>query len=128
MGRMDKKICLDTDVSIAIINGEERVINLLNGLHNLEVYITSITAFELLLREKRLDVAKRFVEKAKTIPFRNIDAIKSSAIFKDLKEQGTIIDFRDIFIASICISDDCPLATFNKKHFKRIKGLKLVDF
>jgi len=58
-----------------------------------------------------------FDEKAATI---------SSKIFKELNESGNFIGISDTFIAGICLANDCALATFNKKHFERVKKLKIV--
>lgn len=37
-----------------------------------------------------------------------------------------MIEFRDIFIAATCIVNGLPIVTLNKKHFKRIAGLKII--
>lgn len=124
---MDTKICLDTDIAIAIINGDKRVEQLIPRLSNYPVYLTAITVFELLLRETRLDIVKRFINDSEIIPFKEKEAIKASSVFKELKKKGLLVDMRDIFIAASCIANDCPLLTFNKKHFENIKELKLFD-
>ncbi len=123
---MDTKICLDTDIAIGIINGDKRLESLISKLPDYDICITSITVFELLLRETKLDIAKRFVNDSEIIHFKEREAIISSSIFKDLKRKGSIIEIRDIFIASSCIANNLPLATLNKKHFERIKELRLV--
>lgn len=125
---MDTKVCLDTDICVGIINGDKRLENLIKKLHNYDVLLTAITVFELLLRETKLPIAKRFINEARIIPFKSLEAIKSSYIFKDLKKRGLLVDIRDIFIAASCISNNCSLITFNKKHFERIKELKLFEF
>lgn len=57
----------------------------------------------------------------------NADASKEVAkIFNRLRSKNQIIEFRDIFIAAICISNNLPLKTFNLKHFSRIEDLDLV--
>ena len=125
---MDQKICLDTDVCIAILKEDKSVKGFLDDLSDCEGYLSSITVFELLLRDTNLDVVKRFIESIQIIEFTKLDGIKSSSIFKDLKKRGLLIDIRDVFIASSCLSNHLILATFNKKHFERIKGLKLYNF
>ncbi len=37
-----------------------------------------------------------------------------------------MIEFRDIFIAATCLVYELPILTFNKRHFKRIKGLEIL--
>lgn len=125
---MDAKICLDTDIAIGIINGDKRLEKLMQKLPDYDVCITSITVFELLLRETNLDVAKRFINDLEIIQFKEREAIKASSMFKELKKKGSLIDIRDIFIAACCIVDNSSLVTFNKKHFERIKELRLIDY
>lgn len=125
---MDTKICLDTDIAIGIINGDKRLEKLIQKMPDYDVCITSITVFELLLRETNLDVAKRFVNDSEIIHFKDREAIKASSIFKDLKKEGSLIDIRDIFIAASCIVNNLPLVTFNKKHFERIKELNVETY
>ncbi len=125
---MDTKICLDTDIAIGIINGDKRLEKLIQKMPDYDICITSITVFELLLRETNLDVAKRFVNDSEIIHFNDREVIKASSIFKDLKKKGSLIDIRDIFIAASCIVNNIPLVTFNKKHFERIKELDIEPY
>ena len=75
---------------------------------------------------------KKKEEPVKRIGFNQINIFvdeetrKFSEISRDLKRKGISIDFRDLFIASICIVNNCNLATFNKKHFEHTKDLELV--
>jgi len=61
--------------------------------------------------------------------FDNKALIKASEIYASLKKKGKLIDERDLMIGAICISNNLPLATLNKKHFNRLKqyGLKMID-
>jgi len=126
---LEQKVCIDTDVAIAILNGEERVENIIKRIENYEVFISSISFFELLLRKTNLDRIEELRNNVNLLDFDENAARKASLIFKELKEKGNIVDFRDIFIASMSIVNNCILITFNKKHFQRIKefGLMLLD-
>ncbi len=128
METVEQKVCLDTDTAIAILNGEDRVRKLLDSITNAEIFFSTVTLFELLLRETNLHSIETLREKGKLLEFNEAAARKASSILKELKKRGNIIDLRDLFIASICIAHECPLATFNKKHFERIKefGLRLL--
>ena len=125
---MGQNVCLDTDVVIAILNNEERALNVINFIHSSEIFITVITLFELLLRETNLDKIEVFRNHVKILDFDETASRKASLILKELKKTGKIIEFRDLFIASICITNNCELATFNKRHFERIGELNLGDF
>ncbi len=67
---------------------------------------------------------------------RNMEIIssdeKSAEIFgmikADLEKQGTPLDDFDIMIASCALVHNLTLVTNNIKHFKRIDGLRLVNW
>lgn len=123
---MGQKICLDSDVIISILNNERRAQFAIDKIENSEIFISTITLFELLLRETNLDQIEIFRSKVNVLYFDELSSRKASLIHKELKKNGSFIDFRDLFIASSCIVNDCSLLTFNIKHFERIKNLKLI--
>lgn len=122
---MDKKVCLDTDVCIAILKKDSRVKNLLVRLAKTEVAITTVTLFELRLRTTHLDDIERFVEHFDILPFDAFSAEKASNIFKERKKKGRMVDIRDTFIAGTVIAHGCVFATMNEKHFRGITGLEM---
>ena len=124
---MAEKICLDTDVCIGIINGEPRVEKLRGLIFDAEVFVASVTVFELYLRLTNLDKVANFLANASLISFDSRCAVQASNIYKELKSKGAIIEFRDVFIASSAMINSCALATFNNKHFSKIKGLNLLN-
>lgn len=125
---MDTKICLDTDVSIEILKNTTTASKLLDLTKDSEVYITTISIFELLLRETNLDVIEKLLSKTAVLDFSEFSARKAAEIFKDLKRKGQMIPLRDLLIASTTIANNCTLATLNIKDFKNIKDLKLFNF
>ena len=48
------------------------------------------------------------------------------SISLQLKRENKMIDVSDILIASTAIVNNLPLATLNRNHFERIRGLRLV--
>ncbi|MBI2598225.1 MAG: type II toxin-antitoxin system VapC family toxin [Candidatus Diapherotrites archaeon] len=124
---MDKKICLDTDLCIEIIKGNPLVESFIEDFWEFAVFISSVTVFELFLRETDIGQVKNFVDCFNVLDFDEFCAVKASDIFKELKKRGKLVDFRDIFIAASSINYGCELATFNLKHFENIKELKLVN-
>jgi len=53
-------------------------------------------------------------------------AVKAAQIYHSLKSNNQLIEFRDIFIAATCVVNDQPIVMLNKKHFQRIREIKLV--
>ena len=125
---MDTKICLDTDVSIEILKNTAKASKLLDLTKDSEVYITTISVFELLLRETNLDAIEKLLLRTTILDFSELSARKAAEIFKDLKGKGQLMPLRDLLIASIAIANNCTLATLNVKDFENIKDLKLLNF
>ena len=123
---MDQKICLDTDFIIDLIKSKDKRDLMLGKYVLSRVYTTAINVFELHLRNVNLEEIDEFLNKISIIDFDTSSAVIASGIYKELKSSGTLIEFRDIFIAAICINHNCELATLNKKHFSRIKNLKII--
>ena len=123
---MEQKICLDTDICIEILKENLSYEGLFDKFSSSDVFITSITLFELSLRDFNLADVEKFARYFTTLVFDDNCAIKGSEIAKDLKKKGKIIDFRDVFIAAICIVNDRSLLTLNRKHFENIDELKLL--
>ena len=124
---MEQKICLDSDICIEILKKNPFYERMFDKFHYSDVFISSITVFELFLRNFNLFDVKRFIEYFKVLPFDDSCAIKGSEIMKDLKGRGKVVDFRDVFIASTCIVNDCSFLTLNTKHFENMKGLRLIE-
>ena len=98
------------------------------------MYITIINLYELVRgdvlagyegKKSKEDYEKVFY----ILPLDNNSIIVASRIWSDLRKKGELLDERDLLIGAICISNELPLATLNKKHFKRLEeyGLRIID-
>lgn len=123
---MDRQVFLDTDVSIDIIHGKPEVSGQLELLHGDRVFISVITLFELQLRRTNLFAVEIFRDKVEVVDLDEISARQASIIWKELESRGKPIPFNDIFIAATCMTNNAVLWTKNRKHFQKIKGLKLL--
>lgn len=124
---MAEKVCLDTDICIAIVKGDPKAGKLGDLIGSSKLFVTSITVFELYLRNNNLHEIDSFLDGMVVLNFDEECARKASSIYKKLRADGKLLEFRDIFLASISIINNCSLATFNKKHFSRIPNLKLFN-
>lgn len=124
---MDKRLCLDTDVCIEILKNSERIKKLFETESGSQIFVSTITIFELLLRKTNLNVVEDFLNLVNKLPVDENVARLASILFKDLKDKNTTIEIRDLFIAACTIANDCYLATFNKKDFSKIKGIRLIE-
>jgi len=131
-----KEICIDTDVLVDFLKKKEPSSSAYEHWRKkASVVVTSITAFELLfgsrlssLRERRRhDEASSLVEQHSVLPFDKSAAEKASEIGAELRRTGKEIEIRDLFNASICLSQGIPMLTRNKVHYQRIAGLAMLD-
>ena len=127
-------VCLDSDIIINFLRKEKNALNLFEKFKSEdEAFITtSINSFELLKgipKSSNMDKTRvlEFINNFEILNFDFESSKKAAEIFEDLKSKGDMIDFADIMIASIAITNDEDLITANLSHFKRIKELKLQE-
>lgn len=94
----------------------------------MDLFITSITRYELLIGartpEKVKDV-ELLTEDLGILDFDKRASEQAAIIYHQLRKINKLIEFRDIFIAAICMVNQLPLYTLNTKHFERVEGLEL---
>jgi len=126
-----KAICVDTDVIVDYLRGREPSRSAFTKWRKkAEIYITSITAFELLLgaslsskKERRIIEVESLLNQHSILSFTHESARKAAEKGADLRAKGIPIEIRDLFNASICLTRKTPILTKNKTHYQRIKDL-----
>ena len=88
--------------------------------------VSSLTVFELCLRDNNIEPVKDFLDNVEIIQFGGFESMLAAELHKQLKRKGKICQINDVFIAATAITNNCALATLNKKHFKNINGLKII--
>lgn len=131
-------ILIDSSILIAYERGQMDVAPRVAGRENEEVFLSAISASELLHGAHRAsDPAVRvrrmaFVEAILTrFPVLEIDletARAHAALWSDLAQRGQMIGAHDAWIASICIARNLTLATASTREFKRVAGLHIEDW
>jgi predicted nucleic acid-binding protein len=122
---MDRKICIDSDVLISLLNKEQKTKELLESL-DADFYLTSVNAFEIWYGRKKSELVFEVLESFNILDLDKNSAKLAGDILRELKNKGEIIDLKDVFIGAICIKNDVSLLTYNKKHFERLKKFGLV--
>ncbi len=127
--------CLDSDVLIDFLRNKKEVVSKIDKIrvNGEKLSTTSVNSFELFKgipyqSKVSIEAIKGFLANLKIYNFNYSASEKSAEIFNDLKTNGEIIELPDIMIASIAIENGEPFLTNNKKHFERIKDLKLEEF
>lgn len=129
-----RALCADTDVIIDYLRGREPGKSAFAGWRKrAKVYITSITAFELLLganlsskREERVIEAESLIDQHETLPFDRDSADEAAERGAVLRAKGAEVEIRDLLNASICLSRKIPILTKNRIHYERITDLRVL--
>ena len=131
-----KPALVDTDILSEFLRGTAKVVE------NAEKYLQSydainfsiITYYEMLNGLLYKDAKKQlrrftdFAELNKILPL-TISATRQAAeTYADLRKQGQPIGHTDCLIAGIALTNGLQLVTNNMDHFKRVKGLELVNW
>ncbi len=120
-------LCVDTNILIALLRGDQQVINFLRKTKQ-QIVTTVIVEYELWAGEKKEENLSQLLRGIPVFELTRKSARLAGAMFKDLRKKGKIVDPRDIFIAAICIEQKTPLYTLNRKHFTRLQEYGLEMF
>lgn len=123
-------IVADSDVLIDFLRGHgEGARRVAIELESRSFSTTAITAFELRSgahsprQRKGVDT---LLDAMTILPFGPEEARLAAEIRQRLESEGQAIGMADYMIAAVCITNDGVLITRNRKHFERIKDLKLT--
>jgi len=129
-------IILDADV---IIQGEKGTFDLRKWVAsrpNDQFELAAITVAELwhgveratgthrITRERYLQAV---LETVPIIPYTEQTAYEHARIWAELEVSGKIIGFYDLIVGATALERRSQVATFNKRHFARIKGLSIIE-
>ena len=133
-----KLVCLDTTILVDLERGmpsaKVRIEQLLSESYRLST--TTINIFEMAFGAHKSKMNKRNL-KALLALSEDLDVwdfdIQSSflagELLHKLELKGTPIGFRDVFIASIALTNRCDkIVTSNVKNFSRIPGISAVEY
>lgn len=129
-------ILLDTDV---IISGEKGAFDLRGwvlSLPNDRFEIAAITIAELWhgveravepQKSKRRRYLEDVVAALPVVPYTEQTAYEHARIWADLQRAGNTIGAYDLIVAATALERGSHVATFNKRHFKSVKGLSVIE-
>jgi tRNA(fMet)-specific endonuclease VapC len=129
-------IVLDTDV---IIRGERGTFDLaawLESQPNDRCEMAAITIAELwhgverssgTHRLKREQYLRDICAGLPIIPYTDATALEHARIWADLESSGTMIGFYDLIVAATALERGSAVATFNRRHFARVRGLNVIE-
>ncbi|GHU34623.1 hypothetical protein FACS1894105_01730 [Clostridia bacterium] len=126
----------DTNILSYELKGNVNIVsNRVKAIKNGDLMVINpITYYEMyrgLLRKhssKQITVFLKYCESFGICEMTTRTFTKAAELHTNLTLKGELIEDADIFIAAICIVNDITLITNNEKHFKRIKGLKILNW
>jgi len=129
------KLLVDTDTCIAIINRDERIRPHLEGMAPSQLRMSAITLAELNFGVAKSSQPRRatfnvraLLSKVAVVPFDEAACERYGALRAVLERRGSPIGPLDTLIAAHALALHWPLATHNTAEFRRVPGLKVVDW
>jgi tRNA(fMet)-specific endonuclease VapC len=128
-------IILDTDVIIKGEKGRFDLIGWLAAQTGQEMEVAAITVAELWHGVERATAPHRatreryvraIVEGLEVVPYTEATALVHARIWANLDASGTMIGFYDLIVAATALERGSAVATFNQRHFARVRGLKVI--
>jgi tRNA(fMet)-specific endonuclease VapC len=129
-------IILDADVIIKGEKGNFDLIAWLDGQTGQDLEIAAITIAELWHgierataphRARRERYLRTIVERLEAIPYTEATALVHAELWANLESSGNMIGAHDLILASAALERGSIVATFNKRHFALVPGLKVIE-
>lgn len=124
-------VCVDTDIVIDYLRGKHENQKILPAIiEKYDVHISPISVYELYYGgyySGKLKPVEDVLAMMNTFDWTLEDSKKSAQLHTSLSKAGEALSVKDVLIAGLCLSRSVPLITRNVEHFKRIKGLKVID-
>lgn len=128
-------ILIDSDFLIEIERNRKDISNQIKGRESEDVFLSVITASELLhgvhraidnkIKTRRLAFVEAVLNMFPVIEIDLPIARSHALLWSSLMEQGNMIGLHDSWIGATCLAYDLILVTSNVREFKRIPGLKI---
>jgi len=78
-------------------------------------------------RLRRQHYLRSILSSLPVIAYTEQTALEQARIWAELELAGRMIGFYDVIVAAAALERGCDVATFNKKHFVQVKGLRVIE-
>lgn len=124
------KVLIDTDILIDYSKGFFKGLNELKEQQTqgkILLFLNPIIIAEY-LADRNLVNKKKYTEALGFLNyFKVIDINKKMGVISgEIMRIQPSLKWKDAMIAACCLTEDCLLATRNRKHFNKIRGLKFI--
>jgi len=127
----NRRVLIDTGIVIEYLRkqnkGETRFVKLFKEF---DLCLSVISVFELYngaINDKKLNDIEIVCKNLEIIDFNLAISIKASEIYRELRSQNKLIEFRDILIGATAIEQQMSIATNNKKHYNRLPQINIIN-
>lgn len=131
-------ILIDTSILIAYERGQLDVAPRVANRENEEVFLSVISASELLhgthraidpaVRARRMAFVEAVLARFAVLDIDLETARTHAALWSSLAQHGEMIGVHDSWIAATCIARDLTLVTANIREFNRVPGLRIENW
>ena len=92
------------------------------------LYVSAIAKYEVLAGAHERDMSEWYhlFDNVIVLAFDDVTIDFARKFYRQLKQENRLIDTTDILIAATAMANDLPLATLNRNHFERIRGLRMI--
>lgn len=130
-----ENICLDTDILVDLLRNKKEALTFIeaNELTN-NLATTYINLFELYYgamisssKEQNLAALEKLISRLRILNLSKASVHEAGKIMAALVKDGNQVDFRDMFIGTIALTEGFCIKTRNIKHFKKITNLRVIE-
>lgn len=124
---MSKNLLVDTNVLIDFSKGHSQLLGKYLTAEEWQLAINPVIVAEFLndkwlINRTKQKKAEEFISLFKCVGINKEEGIKTGELIR----SGQVDYLGDALIAASCLVGKMPLLTRNQKHFKKVKGLKLL--
>jgi tRNA(fMet)-specific endonuclease VapC len=126
---------LDADVIIQAERGDFDLQGWTNARAGEDFQIAAITVAELwhgverataAYRDEREAFVRHVLGSLQILPYTEATAYEHARIWAELDASGRMIGYHDLIVAATAMECRSAVATFNQRHFSKVRGLQVI--
>jgi predicted nucleic acid-binding protein len=77
-------------------------------------------------KARREEYLRMIFETLPIIPYTEGTALEHARLWAELESSGNMISYYDLIVAATALTHGSAVATFNRRHFSQVPGLKVI--
>ena len=77
-------------------------------------------------RARREAYLKMIFDTLLIIPYTEVTAMEHARLWAELESSGKMIGYYELIVAATALEHGIAVATFNRRHFSQVRGLKVI--